>query len=99
MKKLLVIFIALIICLPCFAAQNNETIISYINLNNTGFYDIEIMLTKEDKILLPFKQMAEIFEVKVKTNHATKEIDFETSDGKKGRIGLHYIKFDGKNIS
>lgn len=99
MKKLFAILIALIFSLPCFAAQNNETIISYINLNNTGFYDIEIMLTKEDKILLPFKQMSEIFEVKVKTNHATKEIDFETSDGKKGTVGLHFIKLDGKTVS
>ncbi len=84
---------------PCFAAKNNETIISYINLNNIGFYDIEIMLTQDDKILLPFKQLSEIFEVKVKTNHAVKEVIFETSDGKKGIIGLHSIEFDGKKIS
>lgn len=84
---------------PCFAVQKDETIISYINLNNTGFYDIEILLTKNEKILLPFKQMSEIFEVEVKTNHATKEIEFKTKDGKMGKVGLNFIKLDGKNIS
>lgn len=99
MKKVFIVFLIILFSLPCFAARNNETIISYINLNNIGFYDIEIMLTKEDKILLPFKQMSEIFEVKVKTNHATKEIDFETSEGKKGRVGLNFIELDNKKIS
>ncbi len=89
----------LICSIPCFASYNIETIVSYINLNNTGFYDIEILFNKEGKILLPFKQLSEIFEVETKTNHATKEIDFKTQDGKKGLVGLNYIEFDGKKIS
>lgn len=99
MKKFFMLIFLLIFTLPCFAAQSNETIISFINLNKIGFYDIEIMLTKEEKILLPFKQLSEIFEVKVKTNHATKEVDFETSDGKRGKVGVSFIEFDGKRIS
>ncbi len=84
---------------PCFAVPKDETIISYINLNNAAYYDIEILLTTNEKMLLPFKQLSEIFEVKVKTNHASKEIDFETSDGKKGRVGLDYIELNGKKVS
>lgn len=83
--------------MPCIAAE--KTIISYINLNDTAYYDVEILLINSEKILLPFKQLSEIFEVKVKTNHSTKEIDFETSDGKKGRVGKNYIQYNGKKIS
>lgn len=84
---------------PCVAAEKTETVISYINLNNTAYYDIEILLLNGEKILLPFKQLSEIFEVKVKTNHSTKEIDFQTSDGKTGRVGKNYIQYNGKKFS
>lgn len=84
---------------PCFAAEKTETVISYINLNDTAYYDVELLLVSGEKILLPFKLLSEIFEVEVKTNHSTKEIDFETSDGKVGRVGKNYIQYDGKKIS
>ena len=84
---------------PVFAARQNENIVTYINLNDKVFYDVEIVLTKDEKILLPFKQLSEIFEVKVKTNHSTKEIDFETSDGIKGKVGNNYIIINNKKIS
>lgn len=84
---------------PVFAAQQNQNLITYINLNEKALYDVEIILTKDEKILLPFKQLSEIFEVEVKTNHATKEIDFKTSDGKTGKVGKNYIIFDNKKIS
>ncbi len=84
---------------PVFAAQQNQNIITYINLNDKALYDVEIILTKDEKILLPFKQLSEIFEVKVKTNHSTKEINFETSDGIKGKVGNNYITFNNKKIS
>lgn len=84
---------------PVFASQQNQNLITYINLNEKAYYDVEIILTSEDKILLPFKQLSEIFEVKVKTNHATKEIEFETNDGKTGKIGNNYIIFNNQKIS
>lgn len=90
----------LIICIqPVFAVVQNENIITYINLNEKAFYDVEIVLTKDEKILLPFKQLSEIFEVKTKLNHSTKEIEFETNEGKKGIVGFNYIIFDNKKIS
>ena len=84
---------------PVFAAQQNQNLITYINLNDKAYYDVEIILTSEEKILLPFKQLSEIFEVKVKTNHATKEIEFETNDGKTGKISNNYIVFNNQKIS
>lgn len=88
---------------PCFALPlKTETIISYINLNDTAFYDVEILLDNSgtiSKIYLPFKQLSEVFEVTVRTDHATKEIFFETSDHKTGKVGKNFIDFDGKRIS
>lgn len=84
---------------PVFAMAENQNLITYINLNQKVLYDVEIILTKDDKILLPFKQLSEIFEVKVKTNHATKEIEFETKDGKTGKVGFNYIIFNNQKIS
>ena len=79
--------------------QQNQNLITYINLNEKALYDVEVILTGEDKILLPFKQLSEIFEVQVKTNHLTKEIEFITNDSKKGIIGFNYIIFNNKKIS
>lgn len=98
MKYLTRIFSALILGMitlfqPCFAAQKIETIISYINLNNNAYYDIELLISG-DKIFLPFKQLSEIFELKVKTNHSTKEIIFEN-----GKVSHNNIEFNGKKIS
>lgn len=84
---------------PTFALQQNESIVTYINLNQKAMYDVEIVLTKDEKILLPFKQLSEIFEVKVKTNHASKEIDFETNEGISGRVGKDFIIYNNKKIS
>ncbi len=103
MNNIIRIFFAVILGLiiffqPCFAAEKTETIISYIILNNTACYDVELLITGE-KVFLPFKQLSEIFEVKIKTNHSTKDIDFETTDGKKGRVSKSFIEFNGKKIS
>lgn len=83
---------------PCFALEKTETIISYINLNDSAYYDIEILIS-DSKVYLPFKQLSEIFEVNVKTNHSTKDIYFETIDGKKGKISKNAIELNGKKIS
>lgn len=93
------VFLGLILLIqPCFSAEKIETIISYINLNNNAYYDIELLVTNE-KVFLPFKQLSEIFEIQIKTNHSTKEILFETPDGKNGKIGKNFIEFDNKKIS
>lgn len=94
-----VFFILILFFQRAIAEQQYQNLVTYINLNDKALYDVEIILTNEDKILLPFKQLSEIFEVKVKTNHATKEIEFETNDGKVGRVGKDYIVFNNKKIS
>ena len=94
-----VFFILILFFQRAIAEQQYQNMVTYINLNDKALYDVEIILTNEDKILLPFKQLSEIFEVKVKTNHSTKEIEFETNDGKVGRVGKDYIVFNNKKIS
>ena len=100
LKRLFIILSGLILFFqPVFALQQNQNIITYINLNEKALFDIEIILEEESIILLPFKQLAEIFEVEIKQNHETKEIFFKTKDGKSGKIGLNYIFFDENKIS
>lgn len=86
---------------PTFAAEKNETTISVVNVNNEHYFDIEIMLESNGKILLPTKQIADILEVPLKINHSTKEINFdniritktEVFDGdKKISSGNEYLK-------
>lgn len=62
---------------PAFAAGKNETTVTVINVNDEHYFDIEIMLKSNGKILLPVKQIADILEVPLKINHSTKEISFD----------------------
>lgn len=82
---------------PTFA-KDFETTVSILGVNNTDFYDIELLLTKDGKIFIPFKQVSELFEIKPLTNHSTHDITFEYKN-KKGKISTKEIVFDGKNIS
>ena len=69
-----------------------------MGVNNSDFYDIELLLTESGKIFIPFKQISELFEIKPVTNHSTHDITFEYQN-KKGKISVNEIIFDGKNIS
>ena len=88
-----VIIFGLVLLQPVFATEKIETIISYTNINDKAFYDIELLVSNE-KVFLPFKQLSELFEVKAKTNHSNKEIEFPG-----GKVGKNYIEFNGKKIS
>ncbi len=85
MKQFLVtILLSLFFITPVFA-KNFETTVSVVAVNNTDFYDIELLLTKDGKIYIPFKQISELFEIKPVTNHSTHDIAFEY-ENKKGKI-------------
>lgn len=88
-----VVIFGLVLLQPVFATEKIETIISYTNINDKAFYDIELLVSNE-KVFLPFKQLSELFEVKAKTNHSNKEIEFPG-----GKVGKNYIEFNGKKIS
>lgn len=100
MKRFLgiVLFVFVFIFITPVFAKDFETTVSILEVNNTDFYDIELLLTKNGKIFIPFKQISELFEIKPITNHSTHDITFEY-DGKKVKISTNGIVFDGKNIS
>lgn len=75
------------LALPSFAIDST---ISYVNINDLAYQDIEIVIDN-NKILVPFKQLADIFEIKYTANRADKQIDFVTFDGKQGVINQNGV--------
>lgn len=98
MRQLWVIILLLLVFTTPAFAKDFETTVSTVGVNNTDFYDIELLLTKNGKILIPFKQISELFDIKPVTNHSTHDITFEY-ENQKGKISTKEIIFDGKNIS
>ena len=47
---------------PALAA--NDSTISYVEINNKVYSDIELMISDGAEILVPFKQLADLFEIK-----------------------------------
>lgn len=88
-KSLIMAAIAGTMCLalPSFAIDST---ISYVNINDLAYQDVEIVIDN-NKILVPFKQLADIFEIKYTANRADKQIDFITIDGKNGVINQNGI--------
>ena len=84
-KNLIITAIAGTLCLalPCFALDST---ISFVNINNRAFYDVEIVITDNNKVLVPFKQLANLFDIKYDANRVDKKISFTTFDGKEGMV-------------
>ena len=84
-KNLIISAMAGTMCLalPCFALDST---ISYVNINNLAYQDVEIVITDNNKILVPFKQLADIFNIKYEANRVDKKISFKTWDNKDGMI-------------
>ncbi len=84
-KNLITAAIAGTMCLtlPCFAYDST---ISYVNINNLAYQDVEIIISGNNEILVPFKQLADIFDIKYEANRVDKKITFVTFDGKSGMI-------------
>ena len=45
-----------------------DSTISYININNLAYQDVEIVLTDKSEILVPFKQLADLFNITYTAN-------------------------------
>ena len=82
-KNLIVIALGLCLTLPTLAVDST---ISYITINNLAYQDVEIVITNDSKILVPFKQLATIFDIKYSANRVDKMIGFKTLDGKDGVV-------------
>lgn len=83
-KNLIVAVIAGTMCLslPSFALDST---ISYVNINDLAYQDVEIVIS-DNTILVPFKQLADLFEIKYEANRAEKKISFKTLDGRDGMV-------------
>lgn len=83
-KNLILAFAGMLLALPVFALDST---VSYINVNNRAYQDVEIAITDKSEILLPFKQLADLFNIPYTTaNRVDKHISFKTWDGKEGMI-------------
>ena len=59
---------------PALAAHDST--ISYININNKVFEDVELVVSDGAQILVPFKQLANIVEITYSANRVDKVIEF-----------------------
>lgn len=82
-KNLILAFAGMLCALPVFALDST---VSYINVNNRAYQDVEIAITEKAEILLPFKQLADLFNIQYTANRVDKHISFKTWDGKEGMI-------------
>ena len=69
---------------PVLAA--NDSTISYVSINDKVYADVELVISDGAEILVPFKQFADLFEIKYSANKVDKLITFTTFDGKNGYI-------------
>ena len=84
-KNLIIASLIGTMCLSSAAFALDSTV-SYITINNLAYQDVEIVITDKDEILVPFKQLADIFEIKYEGNRVDKQISFTTIDGKPGMV-------------
>ena len=82
-KNLILAFAGMLLALPVFALDST---VSYINVNNRAYQDVEIAITDKSEILLPFKQLADLFNIPYTANRVDKHISFKTWDGKECMI-------------
>src|SRR5574344_1667015 len=76
-KLIIVLFI---LCCSIFVqvkAAEQETTVTFANVNNKEYFDVEIMQDKNGNFLLPTKQIADILEIPLKINHSTKDLTFD----------------------
>lgn len=87
-KNLIIAMTGLLLALPAFALDST---ISYITINGMAYQDVEIVLTEQAKILVPFKQLADLFNIQYTANRVDKYIGFKTFDGKDGVINQNGV--------
>lgn len=81
---LIAVMIAASLGKPALAACDST--ISYVSINDKVYQDIELMICDGAEILVPFKQLADIFEIHYSANRVDKVIHFTTYDGMNGVI-------------
>lgn len=78
-------------CLLGLPVLADESTVSYITINNLAYEDVEIVVTDKAEILVPFKQLADIFNIQYSANRVDKMISFKTHDGKEGMVNTNGV--------
>lgn len=78
-------------CLLGLPVLADESTVSYITINNMAYEDVEIVVTDKAEILVPFKQLADIFNIQYSANRVDKMISFKTHDGKEGMVNTNGV--------
>lgn len=81
------------------AQAANDSTISYISINDKVYEDVELMVSDGAQILVPFKQLANIFEITYGANRVDKVITFTTYDGQSGLINANGVFINNNLIS
>ena len=95
-KNLIISAIGLALTMPAFAVDST---ITYISINDMAYQDVEIVLTEKNEILVPFKQFADIFNIRYNANRVDKIIAFKTLDGKDGVVSQKGVFINDYAIS
>ena len=84
--KRIIIILAMVCMYFCPSVLANDSTISYITINNKVYEDVELMITDGAEILVPFKQLADLFDIHYTADRVNKVINFTTYDGLNGVI-------------
>ena len=82
---------------PALAAHDST--ISYIAINDKVYEDVELLVSDSAQILVPFKQLANLFEIKYDANRVDKLVKFTTFDGLSGELNPNGVFIEGQRIS
>ncbi len=75
--KYLILLILLLFSSFCQAfPQTMSKTVTSIQINNSYYHDIEVLMTSNNKIYLPIKQTAKILGLTLNINHSQKEVTF-----------------------
>ena len=92
-KNLIILAMAGTLMCPALPSFAYESTISYVNINDLAYQDVEIVIDNNN-ILVPFKQLADLFEIKYEANRADKQISFTTIDGRHGMVTQQGVFID-----
>lgn len=81
---------------PALAAYDST--ISYVSVNDKVYEDVELVVCDGAQILVPFKQLANIFEIKYSANRVDKVINFTTYDGQNGVINEQDVIINNQKV-
>lgn len=84
--KYILIAALLSACLTKPALAAIDSTISYVSINDKVYEDVELVVANGGVILVPFKQLADLFEIHYSANRVDKVINFTTYDGQNGII-------------